>query len=628
MKLLRILFLGIILSSVFVACEEDDINVNELTDFPPGILTLDPADNSKVVIGDFDLLAVFIDGASSPLSSATMVLTDAGGTELGSFTESLAGTQDTMVVSGDQFDAASLTVGFYNLSVTVEDTKGQSQTRDITFEISTLPFAANNDKMYFAGEANGWAASAEGLEGWEFTLEAPNTWVLREVELEGGEFKLKNTIDWSDQDWGDENCDGIMEITTGGGPNTACGYSGLVNITFNDQTLAYTVEPAVTLDQNVTDLYLLGTFNSFQGDEYRFTQTADNTWELEEVLLETGDEFRFSEGPFFMGTNFGDTDGDGIAEMFGENIVFTEETAFYDIVFNDETLEYSVTFNKFPSIGIIGDATPGGWDMDTDLMDNGDGNFSLIITLTDGQVKFRENDSWDVNWGGATGTEADFPSGTAVFNSPNNIPVEAGTYNVKFNRNTLEYSFEPGVESLGIIGDATPGGWDSDTDLMDNGDGTYSTVLGLTDGGVKFRINDSWDVNWGGTDFPSGTGVSNSPDNIPVTAGIYLITFDFNTAEYSFTPASIGLIGDATPTGWDSDTDMTPDPSTPGLVTLDIDLVDGGAKFRVNDDWAFNWGGTGFPSGTAVFNSPDNIPVTAGSYTISFNVNTGAYSFE
>jgi len=151
---------------------------------------------------------------------------------------------------------------------------------------------------------------------------------------------------------------------------------------------------------------------------------------------------------------------------------------------------------------------------------------------------------------------------------------------------------------LGIIGDATPGGWDSDTDLMDNGDGTYSTVLGLTDGGVKFRINDSWDVNWGGTDFPSGTGVSNSPDNIPVTAGIYLITFDFNTAEYSFTPASIGLIGDATPTGWDSDTDMTPDPSTPGLVTLDIDLVDGGAKFRVNDDWAFNWGGTGFPSGT------------------------------
>jgi len=628
MKLLRILFLGIILSFVFVACEEDDINVNELTDFPPGILTLNPADNSKVVIGNFDLLAVFIDGAASPLSSATMVLTDDTGAELGSFTQELTGTQDTMTVAGDQFNAASLTVGFYNLSVTVEDTKGQTQSRDITFEISTLPFAANYDKMYFAGEANGWAASAEGLEGWEFTLESANTWVLREVELGGGEFKFKNTIDWSDQDWGDGNCDGIMENTTGGGPNTACGYSGLVNITFNDQTLSYSVEPAVTLDQNVTDLYLLGTFNSFQGDEYRFTQTADNTWELEEVLLETGDEFRFSEGPFFMGTNFGDTDGDGIAEMFGENIVFTEETAFYDIVFNDETLEYSITFNKFPSIGIIGDATPGGWDADTDLMDNGDGNFSLIITLTDGQVKFRENDSWDVNWGGATGTEADFPSGTAVFNSPNNIPVEAGTYNVKFNRNTLEYSFEPGVESLGIIGDATPGGWDADTDLMDNGDGTYSTVLGLTDGAVKFRINDSWDVNWGGTDFPSGVGVSNSPDNIPVTAGIYLITFNFNTAEYSFTPASIGIIGDSTPGGWDADTDMTPDPSEPGLVTVDIELTDGGAKFRVNDDWAFNWGGTGFPTGTGEFNSPDNIPVAAGTYTVKFNVNTGAYSFE
>ncbi len=628
MKFLRILFFGILLSSLFVACNDDDINLDELTDFPPGILTVSPADNSKVVIGDFNLVAVFIDGNISPLASATMVLTDNTGKEIGNFSQSLAGTLDSMVIPGSQFDAASLEVGFYDLEVTVTDSKNQSQTRTITFEISTLPFPANQEKMYFAGEANGWAASAEGLQGWEFTLEGPNTWVLREVTLDGGEFKLKNTIDWSDQDWGDGNCDGVMEITTGGGPNTACDYSGLVNIRFNDQTLAYTIEPAITLEQNISSLYLLGTFNSFQGEDYRFTQTADNVWELKEALINEGDEFRFSEGPFFMGTNFGDNEGDGIAEMFGKNIVFNEQTAFYDITFNDQTLEYSFEFDKFPSLGIIGDATPGGWDMDTDLTDNGDGNFSLIVTLTDGQVKFRENDAWDVNWGGATGTEADFPSGTAVFNSPNNIPVVAGTYNVKFNRNTLEYSFEPGVESLGIIGDATPGGWDADTDLMDNGDGTYSMVLGLTDGAVKFRINDSWDVNWGGTDFPSGVGVSNSPDNIPVTAGIYLITFNFNTAEYSFTPASIGIIGDSTPGGWDADTDMTPDPSEPGLVTVDIELTDGGAKFRVNDDWAFNWGGTGFPTGAGEFNSPDNIPVTAGSYTIRFNVNTGAYSFE
>lgn len=620
MKLLRILFIGIIFSSIFVACNEEDINVDDLTDFPPGILSLSPADNGKVVVGDFNLVAVFIDGNISPLASAKMVLTNATGAELGNFTQDLAGTLDSMVVPGKDFNASSLGVGFYDLEVTVTDSKNQSQTRKIRFEISLLPFPANNDKMYIAGELNGWAASADGLVGYEFTLVAPNTWELKDVQMNGGEFKFKNTIDWSDQDWGDGDCNGVMEVTTGGGANTACGYSGLSNIRFNDETLVYTVQPAVTLAGNISGLYLLGTFNTFQGEDYRFRQTADNIWELNEVLLNQGDEFRFSEGPFFMGTNFGDNEGDGIAEMFGKNIVFNEQTAFYDVVFNDKTLAYTITFNKFPSIGIIGSATPGGWDADTDLTDNGDGTFSLLVTLTDGEAKFRSNNSWDVNWGGT-----DFPSGIATLNGPN-IPVTAGLYKVTFNPETGAYNFAPGIESVGIIGSATPGGWDADTNMRDMGDGTYQLVVGLTDGEAKFRTNDDWADNWGGSAFPSGTGDFNG-SNIPVTAGIYLVTFNPSTTEYSFAPASIGIIGSATPGGWDTDTDMNADMSTAGLVTVNLELVDGEAKFRVNDDWAFNWGGSAFPSGTAEFNS-SNIPITAGSYTIKFNVNTGAYSFE
>ena len=105
------------------------------------------------------------------------------------------------------------------------------------------------------------------------------------------------------------------------------------------------------------------------------------------------------------------------------------------------------------------------------------------------------------------------------------------------------------------------------------------------------------------------------------------MTFTPATGEYSFTPASIGVIGDATPGGWDSDTDMTPDASEVGLLTLTMDLTDGNAKFRANDDWPWNWGAGDFPSGVGTQDGP-NIPVTAGTYTIKFNVNTGAYSFE
>ena len=117
--------------------------------------------------------------------------------------------------------------------------------------------------------------------------------------------------------------------------------------------------------------------------------------------------------------------------------------------------------------------------------------------------------------------------------------------------------------------------------------------------------------------------------NIPVTAGIYLVTFDPATGAYSFGEASVGLIGSATAGGWDSDQNMTPNPEVTGELTLTTTLTDNGeVKFRVNDDWAYNWGGSAFPSGTAEFGA-NNIPVaTGGEYTVKFNVNTLEYSFD
>src|SRR5690606_12472920 len=119
----------------------------------------------------------------------------------------------------------------------------------------------------------------------------------------------------------------------------------------------------------------------------------------------------------------------------------------------------------------------------------GNGIFFVKMTLTDGAVKFRANDSWDANWGGST-----FPSGTAVPGGPD-IMVPAGTYDITFDRANLTYNFEvaAGFQDVGIIGNATPGGWDSDTDMWSNGDGTFNLVIGLDNGYVKFRANNSWD---------------------------------------------------------------------------------------------------------------------------------------
>jgi len=49
-------------------------------------------------------------------------------------------------------------------------------------------------------------------------------------------------------------------------------------------------------------------------------------------------------------------------------------------------------------------------------------------------------------------------------------------------------------------------------------------------------------------------------------------------------------------------------------------------KFRTNNSWAVNWGDDTFLGGVAVFNGND-IPLTAGFYNVSFNLNSSAYNF-
>ncbi|MEZ4885601.1 MAG: SusF/SusE family outer membrane protein [Chitinophagales bacterium] len=614
-KLILTLFIGVL---VFFGCEKDEIDRAALTDFPPGILSVSPADASKVVLGGFDIVVHFVDGSVSPLASATVKLSDAAGTELTSATKSLSGTADSLVIAGDSFNADSLEVGSYQITVNVTDSKGQSLDRTINFEITASLYAAVLDELYLAGGYNGWGADA-------FELVADNTWELKGVNLEGGAWKLKNCVSWCMDDWGDSDCNGVVELTTGGGPDTNCGYTGEVNFRFNDATLAYTLTPTVSLEGNLQSLYLHGNFNDFEGNQYTFNQTEDNTWVLNEIALVPGDRFRFSEQPFSMGKLYGASEEDGIAAEFGPNIVFGMDEAYYKVTFNDKTLAYSFEYvrdvPKIETLAIIGSATPNGWnDPDTDMSDeDGDGIYTLTAALMEGEIKFRANNEWaGLDWGGA-----DFPSGVGV-QGGGNIVVEPGFYNITFNSNTLEYSFE--VATLGVIGSATPGGWDAETRMKHVGGGIYRMVLGLNDGEAKFRGNNDWPINWGSGDFPVGLGTQDG-SNIPVSKGLYMISINALTGDYSFGPATVGIIGDATPGGWGEDTDMTVDADNPAILRGTFDLVDGEAKFRANNDWPINWGAGDFPSGVGTLDG-SNIPVSAGTYNVTFNVNTGEYSFE
>lgn len=86
----------------------------------------------------------------------------------------------------------------------------------------------------------------------------------------------------------------------------------------------------------------------------------------------------------------------------------------------------------------------------------------------------------------------------------------------------------------GLIGDATPGGWDSDTNMTyDTATRTWKVTLDLKAGNVKFRANDAWDLNYGDNDF-DGTMEEGGKD-IPVNAaGNYTVTLNLEVAGYAY----------------------------------------------------------------------------------------------
>jgi hypothetical protein len=263
------------------------------------------------------------------------------------------------------------------------------------------------------------------------------------------------------------------------------------------------------------------------------------------------------------------------------------------------------------------------------------------MDLTDGEAKFRADDDWAANWG-----SLDFPIGVGTMGG-DNIPVTAGFYNIQFNSETGEYSFTEigNYASVGIIGDATPGGWDMDTDLTQDVDdpSIWRAALELTDGEAKFRADDDWAVNWGGSEFPIGVATQDGA-NIPVVAGEYNITFNTQTGEYNFEVFvvfdAVSLVGEAGPFGeWPGtddmgakDTYLEADPTDDQLWTgSSISLTDaaegGGVKFRANTDWAVNWGAEEFPAGTGTQDG-SNILCVAGTYNVAFNSETGEYLFS
>jgi hypothetical protein len=278
-------------------------------------------------------------------------------------------------------------------------------------------------------------------------------------------------------------------------------------------------------------------------------------------------------------------------------------------------------FAQFDNISIIGQFT--NWSADVPLVTE-DG---ITYTLSSqnfgvaGGAKFRKDNEWVTDWGSNT-----FPTGIGV-QGGQDIPVPVGTYDIVFNKNTGEYVFtevESVYDDIGFIGGFNE--W-TESEPMTTFDGVLYTKddFHFTANNMKFRKDNSWDVNWGGTTFPSGVAVPGGND-IPLTSGFYNVAFNYTGLNYTFIQVPVSIIGDGA-LGWETDITL---PSADGGVTFlleNFELVNGFVKFRTNSSWGKNWGSADFPAGTGTQNGMD-IPTVAGVYNISFNRVTGEYNFE
>jgi hypothetical protein len=197
---------------------------------------------------------------------------------------------------------------------------------------------------------------------------------------------------------------------------------------------------------------------------------------------------------------------------------------------------------------LVGSSTLGGWDNNADTVhqpmyrDGSNANlFTYIGYFSVGEFKcISIKGSWLPQLGkGATAGSIQIKN-TDVPDPGQWAITTAGYYKFTFNTETLTYTLDAYDASaaktfatIGMIGTATVGGWDSDQDMVQStfNSHVWTSTIELAKGETKFRANNAWDDSWGNETAFSAIGSKGK--NIPVTGKSKFIVF-FNDLDGSY----------------------------------------------------------------------------------------------
>ena len=329
-----------------------------------------------------------------------------------------------------------------------------------------------------------------------------------------------------------------------------------IRITLDMLEYTYKIEPV-----NISDAYYLvggpGSWSSDKSQKFShsaadvfddpvFTYTFEGNGGTGDIWFAFGDADALDaidagDWNQLFGTKGESTDLSGSFDrrynLGGDHSFCVDGTAkFYRFSINMSDMTYTITPLNFAEY-IWEAGVNNNWGADAQPLYCGDGNGTYVgffyaqdADWSGGKGAFKFtgafNDWSQGNYG--TGTiNDDGLSGTLIDDGGSgNVLVEPGFYRAEVNLAAMTYKLTP--VQIGIIGPAQAGGWSDDTDMTYNPETrAWEATIALTAGEFKFRANDGWDINWGG----SVDNLTQDGANLSIDAdGTYFIQF-FATCE-------------------------------------------------------------------------------------------------
>lgn len=237
-------------------------------------------------------------------------------------------------------------------------------------------------------------------------------------------------------------------ISAGLAPNNSHDVDFRVVASLADESVEAATSTAVNLsvtpyfaEVSYPEIYVPGGYQSAsnEGSDWTpgdapalYSVNEDDNYEGYVYIANDNSEFKFTDERNWD-LNWGDDGADGTLDENSPNNIVASTAGYYKMNVNLNDLTYT-TLNT--TWGLIGSATADGWNSDQDMTyDPQNKVWTITADLAAGEIKFRANDAWNLDYGD-TGADGRLDQGG------DNIAVdEAGNYTVTLDLSEAPYTY-------------------------------------------------------------------------------------------------------------------------------------------------------------------------------------------